>query len=373
MENCAPLTPMEENITINLSDSKEFILSNDEKKYKVQVGKSESLGKLGFIIRESPLESKNYYYNFYDFEELKGLSKSFRCFDNIMEAIISIQEIFEDKKPILKFENDSIVLIVKINKIGKGEDFVNFRLNKKSLSLKEICENLSKEVNNLKKELKELKEEKNNDINELKEEIKMLKKEIQELKNNKMNENDLIRRNNAIDSKIIEKKEELDFITNRLKQIDKFQNKDISYNLIYRGTRDGHLPKDFHQKCDGKSNTITLIKTIKGMKFGGYITNPWDNHSGWISNDEKCFIFQLNFMKIYTPKIYKNKYQFANNCGPNFSEFGLSQNLFEYSSLNIQTKNTANLYFNEFTRDYEINGGEQGFKAEEIEVFQIII
>ncbi len=92
-----------------------------------------------------------------------------------------------------------------------------------------------------------------------------IKGEIQkkEKEKEKKNKND----SNNIDSKIITRKEELDFITNRLKKIDIFKNKNISYNLIYRATRDGHYPDDFHNKCDGKKNTITIIKTIKGMKF----------------------------------------------------------------------------------------------------------
>jgi hypothetical protein len=31
--------------------------------------------------------------------------------------------------------------------------------------------------------------------------------------------------------------------------------------LLYRGTRDGFTAKSFHEKCDGKENTITIIKT----------------------------------------------------------------------------------------------------------------
>ncbi len=34
-----------------------------------------------------------------------------------------------------------------------------------------------------------------------------------------------------------------------------------SVDLIYRATRDGWLPKDFHRECDDKPGTLVVIKT----------------------------------------------------------------------------------------------------------------
>jgi hypothetical protein len=39
-----------------------------------------------------------------------------------------------------------------------------------------------------------------------------------------------------------------------------FGNKTSKGNLLYRATRDGFTSKAFHSKCDGKGNTITIIK-----------------------------------------------------------------------------------------------------------------
>ena len=72
----------------------------------------------------------------------------------------NIQEIFEEKKVNLKIENGHIFLILKIHKIGKGEDLISIELNKKSLSLQELNENLSKEVSELKNRVELLEEEK---------------------------------------------------------------------------------------------------------------------------------------------------------------------------------------------------------------------
>ena len=175
-----------------------------------------------------------------------------------------------------------------------------------------------------------------------------------------------------MNSEIINKKEELDLIENRLKYMEQFKNKNLSYNLIFRGTRDGELPSDFHNKVDGKDKTITIIETTKGLKFGGYIDKKWDSSGGWIYNDENSFIFSLSLMKIYNPIKGKFKYNFSSSYGPNFSVFGLKLNLFtKSSSCNIRTKKDANNYFSVFTSDYELTGGEREFQVKELEVFQI--
>ena len=120
-----------------------------------------------------------------------------------------------------------------------------------------------------------------------------------------------------------------------------------------------------------KDKIITIIETTKGLKFGGYIDKKWDSSSKWINNDENCFIFSLSLMKIYNPIKGKIKYMFYSKCGPNFSVFGLIYNLFNKSSLNIRTKESANTDFSGFTSDYELTGGEDEFQVKELEVFQI--
>ena len=207
----------------------------------------------------------------------------------------------------------------------------------------------------------------------LKEENKQRDLKINEILN-KIDKKEIVVTNdiNKIDSKIITSKEELDFITNRLKQIDYFKNKNLSFELVFRGTRDGRTSEIFHQKCDGTPKTITIIRTVKGLKFGGYIEKEWKSSGGWIYDDENCFVFSLDLHKIYNPVKGNQKYFFYKDFGPNFSEFGLQYDLFKKSSLNISKKDEANERFTYFEKDYEINGGEKEFQTEELEVFKII-
>ena len=238
---------------------------------------------------------------------------------------------------------------------------------------------MKKEIEDIRN--KDLKEEiediRNKEIKALKEEIQILKKDNKE-KEQIINELLLWKKEKEnkskfqIDSEIIDKKKELDFLTNRLKIMEQFKNKNISYQLIFRATKDGSFPKDFHEKCDGKDKTITIIKTIKGLKFGGYIDKKWGSNGGWVEDDENCFIFSLSLKKIYNPIKGKSKYYFSDNFGPDFALFGLNDNLFEKSTWNMQTKEVANKYFKHFESDYEIIGGELEFQIVELEVFQII-
>jgi hypothetical protein len=95
---------------------------------------------------------------------------------------------------------------------------------------------------------------------------------------------------------------------------------------LHRGTRDGFGAKDFHSKCDGHSNTLTLLKA-QGSKFifGGFATVSWDGSSGWKS-DANAFIFSLT-NKDNQPlkmKVDPNKHQYTlychSECGPTFGD-----------------------------------------------------
>ena len=65
------------------------------------------------------------------------------------------------------------------------------------------------------------------------------------------------------------------------------------WTLLYRGTRDGFCAINFHSKCDGHSNTLTLCKAKEtSYIFGGFTTIGWDSSSGFKS-DPNAFLFSL--------------------------------------------------------------------------------
>jgi hypothetical protein len=49
---------------------------------------------------------------------------------------------------------------------------------------------------------------------------------------------------------------------------DEFRGK--RFGLLWRGSRDGFGVRDFHGRCDGRANTLTLILDTGGNVFGGF-------------------------------------------------------------------------------------------------------
>ena len=368
----------------------EFKIIKDEKNYLIQIGKSTSSEKLGIKLKNLSSVTNIYHENFFTLEELQKLNIIFFNFNNLDNVISKTKDIFYEKNISLKFENNNVILNVNISKDNNEEKLISLELKQKLFTLGEICQDLCKEVLYLKNKMKEKDKKNANKINELKNEINQLKNEINQLKNggkdlkindiekiNKPIVNNEIKVNNneiKIDSKILIKKQEIDFITNRLKFNGKYKN--ISYRLLYRKTRDGEQAINFHQKCDGVPKTISIFKTVKGRKFGGYIDKAWSCNGGWIKNDENCFIFSIDLMKIYNPLKGMDKYYCNKSYGPNFSEFGLYNHIVGKNSfvlsVNVKEKDEANKYFSGFNSDYEINGGESKFQLDELEVYQVI-
>ena len=64
--------------------------------------------------------------------------------------------------------------------------------------------------------------------------------------------------------------------------------------LLYRGSRDGWRPTDFHQTCNDKGCTVVLVKSEKGNIFGGYADSPWKSDGALIASPRgSAFLFSL--------------------------------------------------------------------------------
>jgi hypothetical protein len=86
------------------------------------------------------------------------------------------------------------------------------------------------------------------------------------------------------------------------------------------------LSSDFHSRCDGHSNTLTIFKAKQSSYiFGGFTTVSWDS-SNQYKSDRNAFIFSLT-NRDNTPvkmKINPNQHQYAIFCHSKYGPiFGL--------------------------------------------------
>jgi len=62
--------------------------------------------------------------------------------------------------------------------------------------------------------------------------------------------------------------------------------------LKYQASRDGFKSTDFHSKCDGIANTLTVVKAKIGNIFGCFTEKEWHSSCGFVT-DPEAFIFSL--------------------------------------------------------------------------------
>ena len=186
-----------------------------------------------------------------------------------------------------------------------------------------------------------------------------------------------------IDSVIIKEKKEIEFLENRLKNNDPIlMKKNITFKLLYRATKDGNSPESFHQKCDNIKGTLTIMKTSKGMRFGGYTECTWNadpKKGGQNKKDNNGigFCYSLDLFKIYnntneagsTIRCYEKEGPdfYGGDCYMFDIYFPINSNTATYTGYTV--KNNS---FGKFEKDYEINNGESKFVLQELEIFQIL-
>ncbi|WAQ98821.1 IFI44-like protein [Mya arenaria] len=79
------------------------------------------------------------------------------------------------------------------------------------------------------------------------------------------------------------------------------------FTLLYSIARDACDSDIFHQRCDNKGPTVTMLYNPKGSVFGFYTGIDWKSEGGW-EKDTKNFLIQLSYFgnKRYTKCLTKN-------------------------------------------------------------------
>ena len=385
----APPILMETPKTYSKIDYIEEITINKEKEnYKIHFG----IQGNDLLIKAESENTKNIYYYQYCFtiNELQNISMIFSMYKAAKEIIAFLKD--------LKFEieekNENLLLKFNVFMPNGQNKLIELVLKKCLLDTNNIIKYLLEKIKSMETNIKNLEEniklektKHNSEINELKDNISNLKEnniryenenkklwdEINKLKESQIkfsNKDDAI---NSFDSKIIESKDNINFILDYIKKNDKTLN--ISkIKLLFRGSRDGERTKTCHELCDNKQHVLIIMKSETGYIFGGY------SKIGFKANkileykiDNNCFLFSLNLKKIYP--VIKDKNVICHTRETSglcffgslmFYDYFMSKK--DWPNLNMDIKQ----YFNNLETVYEMNGGEEYFKCDELEVFQLL-
>ena len=153
------------------------------------------------------------------------------------------------------------------------------------------------------------------------------------------------------------------------------------FNLLFKGTRDGLTSETFHQLCDTKGPTLTVVVNSAKCVFGAYTTVPWQSFTDGMYFPDCCaFLFRLRQegVETFTPTKYpvKKSDLKAVYChtdhGPTF---GAGHDLLLFSGSPTKTDNvlasgssTMTSFIDQGNTGREFNGN---FDIEEIEVYLV--
>jgi hypothetical protein len=162
---------------------------------------------------------------------------------------------------------------------------------------------------------------------------------------------------------------------------------DRKWDLLYRATRDGFKASDFHDKCDGKSDTLVIIKAESGNVFGGYTHLTWDT-SGSDKSSTSDYIFSFRNKLNKKLKMHKRYNSLLSSifCSAKYGPVFGYNSRYENSDFTIaDSSNTNESSYSDlgcaFSHpSYErgsieaetLLAGSKNFKVAEIEVFQSI-
>ena len=246
------------------------------------------------------------------------------CNNNEDYYNLIIKLINAKKYKIIKEANDIFVVFYIKNIITEKEDEMKLCLRRKDLEINSSLESYNNVIKDLKNENLKLKNNisiVNNDVSELKNEklklknnISILNNDVSELKN----ENIFLKNEISELKKIILEIKKKEQMNQKSKEQDIFY--DLKYSsilndnneriffqslikcnnmkLLFRLSRDGSEPTDFHRLCDNKGPTITLFKSDNNRKFGGYLSKNWESIGKW-KTDNNLFLFSIDLNKKY--------------------------------------------------------------------------
>jgi hypothetical protein len=159
-----------------------------------------------------------------------------------------------------------------------------------------------------------------------------------------------------------------------------------TFHLLYRGSRDGFVPKRLHEKVDGHSNTITFVETTKGFIFGAFTPCMWDSSDTWkCDNSLKSFLFTLKnphniAARKFALKAEEKAWAMCCYINARLAYFGQGGGISLYEGCNVNTTSNNCGWGRQdatYVNDTDFNSctlftGETNFTVKELEIFELI-
>ena len=372
------------------NDMKKILGESAKLKEQNQVYKTDhdSLTKENAILKEG---NDNYKKRITELEnEIKGiqeennslknqivlLNKDVDAFESQNNEIRKMYEDLENennnyKNQMEELSKDNELLRVQIEELNNNFTLINNELESIKNENNEIKITLEQQNNNNdNEELINRLEEENNIYKQKAQENEMLKQKIEELQYQLQMAQERPTefeqgQGKEVEGDIIHDIKELEMIT---KKINKDENKKIIINLLYKASIDSDKASVFHEKCDKANNTIVLVETKNGKRFGGYTTCSWSGNCV-DKSDPEAFIFSFDKMKTYDNIPGDD----AIGCYPKFGPIflGCQIKIFDNAFIKGGTTFEKELNFNT-EEDYELTGGDRIFEVKDIEVYEVI-
>ena len=140
---------------------------------------------------------------------------------------------------------------------------------------------------------------------------------------------------------------------------------------LFDSSSNGDSAFTFHNLCDYKKNTISLVETTSGHRFGGYTSECFESPNLYFDKkDNLSFVFSLDKMRIYD--VIKGKY--AISCDKKYGPYFRDDQICVVDEFFSNESGTCikGKGFNT-TKNYELNFGKKYFKIKRLQVFQVKI
>ncbi|XP_068735527.1 uncharacterized protein [Montipora capricornis] len=148
---------------------------------------------------------------------------------------------------------------------------------------------------------------------------------------------------------------------------------DSRWELCYRSSTHGTSDYTFHSNCDGKSNTVTIVKK-NDFVFGGFTDLPWESN-GKFGATEKAFIFSLRNAEGLPPfkSNVKDPSKAIHNVGHVGPTFGKDDLLIDRFSANSSSNFGDNYIVPTGVQNrLTLLAGASTFEEDEVEVFFLL-